>query len=71
MNYKQLSKTFAFGLLGLFASFSNIAVDRATAESNSSHIPEIEWDTSLESFQFDNHKFIGQRLTAECIPRYC
>ena len=68
MNYKQLSKTFTFGLLSLFAGFSNIAVDRATAESNSPHIPEIKWDTSLESFQFDNDKFVGQRLTAKCIP---
>ncbi|MEM6612283.1 MAG: LCCL domain-containing protein [Cyanobacteria bacterium P01_C01_bin.72] len=68
MNYKQLGKTFTFGLLGLFASFSNIAIDRATAESNSASIPEIEWDNSLESFQFDSDKFIGQRLTAKCMP---
>lgn len=68
MNYKQLGKTFTLGLLGLGISFSTVAIDRATAQSNSPSIPEIEWDTSLESFQFDSDKFIGQRLTAKCIP---
>ena len=68
MSYKKLGKTFTFGLLGLFIGFSNVAINLATAEGNSPSIPEIEWDTSLESFQFDSDKFIGQRLTAKCIP---
>ena len=40
----------------------------AAAQSQSSEIPEIEWETSLVKFQFDNDKFLGQRFTAKCIP---
>ncbi|MEM7253176.1 MAG: LCCL domain-containing protein [Pseudomonadota bacterium] len=29
-------------------------------------VPEIDWDTTLIKFQFDNKKFIGQRFSAEC-----
>ena len=68
MKYKELGKAITFGLLGLGVSFSSVAIESATAQSNSPSIPEIEWDTSLESYQFDNDKFIGQRLTAKCMP---
>jgi hypothetical protein len=39
-----------------------------SAQSTSADILEIEWDDSLETYQFDNDKFIGQRFTAKCIP---
>ena len=32
-------------------------------------IPEVEWDTSIVTFQIDNDKFLGQRLTVKCPPR--
>ena len=32
------------------------------------NIPEISWTTSLEHFQFDADKFVGQRLTLKCPP---
>ena len=39
-----------------------------SAQSTSAEIPEIEWDTTLVTFQVDSDKFIGQRLTAKCKP---
>lgn len=37
-----------------------------SAQSDSAEIPQIEWDTTLVTFQFDNDKFIGQHFTAKC-----
>jgi hypothetical protein len=45
------------------------ATNAAWAQSKSEMIPELEWNTSLNHFQFDADKFIGQRLTAKCPPR--
>ena len=39
-----------------------------SAQGNDSDIPEIQWDTKVEKFQFDTEKFIGQRLTVRCPP---
>lgn len=44
------------------------AISSAAAESTSKFVPEIEWDTTLKSFQFDSDKFIGQRFSAKCLP---
>jgi len=49
-------------------SMSGVTFSGAFAKSYSSSIPEIEWDTTLTTFQFDNDKFIGQRFTAKCMP---
>ncbi|VEP17832.1 conserved exported hypothetical protein [Hyella patelloides LEGE 07179] len=68
MSYKKFRQTLTLGLLSLFVGFSSVASNQATAQSDSPSIPEIEWDTALKFFQFDNDKFIGQRLTAKCPP---
>jgi hypothetical protein len=31
-------------------------------------VPEIEWTETLNKFQFDADKFIGQRFSAKCMP---
>lgn len=32
-------------------------------------LPELEWNTTLKFYNFDNDKFIGQRFSATCPPR--
>ena len=49
-------------------TIGGVTADQAAAQSHSTSIPEIEWDTTLTFFQFDQDKFIGQRLTAKCPP---
>ena len=65
---QQFGKALALSLLGLSLSFSSVAVGTVSAEDTARAIPEIEWDTSLEKFQYDQEKFIGQRFTAKCPP---
>lgn len=45
---------------------SSATMNMAAAQNESPSVPEIEWDTSLNFFQFDADKFIGQRFTAKC-----
>jgi len=47
-----------------------VAVCSATAAEagNTVAVPEIEWKETLNKFQFDNDKFIGQRFLAKCMP---
>lgn len=45
-----------------------VAVDKASAQIDSKSIPEIKWNTTLNKFQFDSEKFVGQRFTAKCPP---
>lgn len=49
-------------------AMSGVAIGKASAQSDSKSIPEIKWDTTLNKFQFDSEKFVGQRLTAKCPP---
>ena len=42
--------------------------DQALAEDNSASLPTVEWDTTINHFQFDADKFLGQRLTVNCPP---
>jgi len=65
---RQFSRALALGCLGLFLGLSNISASRAAEPSDSKLIPEIKWDTTLNKFQFDAEKFVGQRLTVKCPP---
>lgn len=49
-------------------SLSAAAAGTALAEEGPG-VPELEWNTTLKKFQFDNDKFIGQRFSAVCPPR--
>ena len=40
----------------------------ASAEAMPTIVPGLDWNTSINHFQIDSDKFIGQRLTVEC-PR--
>ncbi|MEM1069640.1 MAG: LCCL domain-containing protein [Planctomycetota bacterium] len=55
--------------------FSNIGTSVAKAVGtlprvlvDGRQVPEIEWDTTVNRFRYDNDKFIGQRLTVHCPP---
>ena len=54
----------AFVTLSLLLSPSS----QAATDVGGRLIPDIEWDTRLEKFQFDHDKFLGQRFTAMCPP---
>ena len=47
-------------------SMSGVSINMASAQSESTTVPEVEWDTTLNLFQFDADKFIGQRFAAKC-----
>ncbi len=55
-------------MFGLLLGLSNLTANSAVAQSESRLIPEIKWDTTLDKFQFDTDKFLGQRLTVKCPP---
>lgn len=63
---RKLTSLPAVLVVGL--SVAALAPNGASAQSYSPSIPEIEWDVTLNSFQFDADKFIGQRFTAKCAP---
>ncbi len=37
-----------------------------TAAASPAPVPEVDWETSINHFQFDSEKFIGQRLSVAC-----
>ena len=39
-----------------------------SAAAHPAPVPQVEWDTTINKFQLDNDKFIGQRFAFEC-PR--
>ncbi len=63
----QRSSTLAALIAAAGLTLGSIGAAQA-AQSTSTEIPLIEWDTTLVTFQFDNDKFIGQRFTAKCKP---
>ena len=65
-NTQSPRRLIVFGMLGLLAGFGHHAT--ANAESDARSVPEIKWDTTLRSLQFDSDKFVGQRLTVRCPP---
>lgn len=55
-------------IIALVAVTGLATAGAAAAQNVSLSIPEIEWDTTLIKYQFDNDKFVGQRFTAKCMP---
>ena len=53
-------------LVALSLSLSTLAFTPAMTEVDGRSIPKIEWTTTLEKFQMDHDKFLGQRFTAMC-----
>ncbi len=49
-------------------SLGGAAIHDAAAQNAAPVVPELEWDTALKKFQFDQDKFIGQRFSAVCPP---
>lgn len=45
-----------------------VTAANAGAQGNPTSVPEIEWKVTLNKFQFDHDKFIGQRFSAKCMP---
>ncbi len=41
----------------------------AAADVSKAPLPEVEWNTSINHFQIDKDKYIGQRLSVICPPR--
>jgi len=64
----EFGRAFALGFTGLLLGLGSIVANAAEPQSESRLIPEIKWDTTLNKFQFDADKFIGQRLTVKCPP---
>ncbi|MEL7451503.1 MAG: LCCL domain-containing protein, partial [Pseudomonadota bacterium] len=52
----------------LFATLLAQTATAQTATDNSAPVPEIDWETSINHFQFDSDKFVGQRLSVVCPP---
>ncbi len=55
-------------LLALSLSLNSLAFTPALTEVDGRSIPEIEWKTTLNKFQFDKDKFFGKRFTSMCPP---
>lgn len=68
-NYKPVHKNrtlIVSALCGLLAMGG--VVETSTAKESAAPIPEIKWNTTLNLFQFDHDKFVGQRFSANCPP---
>jgi hypothetical protein len=50
------------------ASYSLVADEAVPVKMKSRAIPTIDWETTLNRFQFETDKFLGQRLTVKCPP---
>jgi len=66
MTPRPLSLLAIVAVVGL--STGGLTINMAAAQSDSASVPEVEWDTTLNFFQFDADKFVGQRFTAKCPP---
>ncbi len=53
-------------LIALSLSLGSLAFTPVMTEIDGRSVPEIEWKTTLNKFQFDKDKFFGQRFTAMC-----
>ncbi len=68
MHDRKCFKLLALGLLSLSIGLGGGTSHMAFAEEGTRAVPEIEWETQLKKFQFDQKKFIGKRFTANCPP---
>ena len=64
MAHKTLTTALTVMALGL--SMNALAFTPDITEVNGRPVPMIDWKTTLEKFQFQKDKFIGQRFTAMC-----
>ncbi len=64
MAHTTFSTTLTLAAISL--SLSTLAFTPAMTEVDGRSIPKIEWTTTLEKFQMNNDKFLGQRFTAMC-----
>ena len=64
MLFEKPAKTLATILLTL--PLASIAAQATAARPASAPVPEVDWETSINHFQYDDEKFIGQRLTVAC-----
>lgn len=53
-------------LLALSLSLCTLAFTPATTEIDGRVLPEIQWKTTLDTFQLDRDAFLGQRFTTMC-----
>ena len=53
-------------LAALSLSMNALAFTPAMTEVDGRSVPQIEWKTTLNKFNFDKEKFAGQRFTAMC-----
>ncbi len=53
--------------IGLAAVLTTSAAETGS-EQKDRDVPTIKWDTTINKFQFDRDKFLGQRLTVKCPP---
>lgn len=66
MNTQSFKFLAAAAITGLSLS---VAGAGAAVADDGPVLPELEWNTTLKKYQFDNDKFIGQRFSAVCPPR--
>ena len=64
MAHKTFSTALTVMALGL--SMNAFAFTPDLTEVDGRSVPVVKWDTTLEKFQYDQDKFIGQRFTAQC-----
>lgn len=64
LNISQAGPTFSILAILCLAALPTWAV----AEEDERNIPTIDWNTTIDKFQFDSEKFVGQRLTVHCPP---
>lgn len=62
---ERLLSRFALAAL-VCLSAGGVTMNMAAAQGDPASVPEVEWDTTLNFFQFDSDKFVGQRFTAKC-----
>lgn len=75
LGFQQSAFTQPMVLMVVAVSLSNIGSSIAEAAGSlprilvdGRQVPEIEWDTTVNRFRYDNEKFIGQRLIVHCPP---
>ncbi len=64
MAHTTFSTTLTLAALSL--SLSTLAFTPAMTEVDGRSVPKIDWTTTLNKFQMDIDKFLGQRFTAMC-----
>ena len=64
----KFGSVFTLSFAGLLLGLGSAVAYSAETGNDSRVLPEIKWDTTLNKFQFDADKFIGQRLTVKCPP---